>query len=122
MTLLRPLKNVGLVALLLALAAGTVRLHGLQQHLEEVQTQKMQLTVHNTTLAAQLREAAARTVRLSAALETQQQRYHHQEEQNETLRQRLRRAAVASPCAGQPVPDAVIRLQRDALAAGTLPR
>lgn len=106
------LRSFGMLFLVALLGGGWIWLNQQQGRLVQLQEKSEQLTQQNLILRSQLDTARERAERVSSALSAQHQEQQHLEEAYEQTRQQLRQAMAESPCADQPVPDAVIRLQR----------
>lgn len=116
------LKLAGILTLTVILAGGGVWLRWQQHVLENLRTQNVRLAEQGATLQRRMEQLRTQTTGLSEALNVRQTQQHRMEAQSEQTRQQLRRAVVQSPCAGQPVPADIIRLQRDALERRALSR
>lgn len=98
-----------------ALLGGVLWLRHQQQAMEHLRVQNQQLVMQGDVLQSRLLQWQSQAANLSAALNEQKKQQHTLEEMSEQNRQRLQKAVERSPCARQPVPVDIIRLQRDAL-------
>lgn len=97
------------------LLGGVLWLRHQQQTMEHLRVQNQQLVMQGDALQSRLLQWQSQAASLSAALNEQKKQQHTLEEMSEQNRQRLQKAVERSPCARQPVPVDIIRLQRDAL-------
>ena len=109
------LKRAGLLSLFFVLSVGGLWINRQQNQLIIQQENNTRLSQQVDILQAHLDEITAREARLSVALTARQKTLTELEDNHEQYRLRLRHTVAQAPCAAQPVPDAVIRLQRDAL-------
>jgi hypothetical protein len=117
------LKAGGLpVFLVITLAGGALWLHCQQQTLCVLRKQNTQLTSQNTVLETRLLQLKTQAASLASVLDEQKNQHQYLEDKSEQTRRQLRQAVAQIPCARQPVPADVIRLQQDALNARPLSR
>ena len=107
--------RAGTLSLFILLAVGWRCIQRQQAQLAVLLENNTRLSQQVDILKAHASEMKKREANLSAALTTRQQTQQRLEEKHEQQRHRLRQAVVQAPCAAQPVPNDVIRLQRDAL-------
>lgn len=110
------LRTGGLPSLILILAAGGVWLHYQHRVLTTLREQNIQLTRLNARLEARLQQLKRQAASLTGVLDEQKKQHQNLEKKNEHTRQQLHQAVARAPCATEPVPADIIRLQRDALA------
>lgn len=110
------------VFLVMVLAGGALSLHCQQQALGTLRKQNTQLLSQNTALENRLLQLKTQAASLASVLNEQKKQHQYLEDKSEQTRQQLRQAVEQIPCARQPVPADVIRLQRDALTDNTLSR
>lgn len=115
--LLGGLRVGGITAVLLG---GTLWLRHQQQTMEHLRVHNQQLVMQSEALQSRLLQWQSQAASLSAALTEQKKQQYTLEEMSEQTRQRLQKAVEHSPCARQPVPVDIIRLQRDALNRRTM--
>ncbi|MTH48116.1 DUF2570 family protein [Intestinirhabdus alba] len=113
--ILKVFKLAGVLSLLVVIAAGWQWNKLQQERLSALQEANIRLGQKLEIQQAHLNDLMARKANLEAALIARQQKQYRLEKTYEQYRQQLGQAVEQAPCAGQPVPDDVIRLQRDAL-------
>ncbi|CCG85934.1 hypothetical protein EPIR_0569 [Erwinia piriflorinigrans CFBP 5888] len=84
-----------------------------QRELAILRQQNKQLTQQGEMLKERLFQLKYQAANISAALSEQKTVQQQLEKNSEQTRRQLRQAASQSPCASQPVPDDVIRLQQN---------
>lgn len=109
------LKVMGIITLIVIVTGNILFLRYQQRELVILRKQNNQLTQQSEMLQTRLLQLKYQAVHLSTTLSEQQIRQQQLENQSEQTRRQLRQAVSQSPCAGQSVPDDVIRLQRKAL-------
>lgn len=109
------MKQAGLFSLLILLAASGLWINRQQDRLTNLQKINILQNQQLKALQLQMENIKQRESRLSTALTARQQTQQRLEENNEQHQQKLHRVLAQVPCAAQPVPDDVIRLQRNAL-------
>lgn len=77
--------------------------------------QNNQLEYQQRTLQSQLIQWHEQAEKVSETLIRQQGEHQNLEEENHVIRQELRQLLAQAPCAHEPVPNAVIQLQQNAL-------
>lgn len=107
------LKVAGMMIVLLA--GNLLWLRYQQRELNVLRTQNTQLITQSEVLQTRLLQLKVQAAGLSTTLSEQQAQQHQLEEFSEQTRRQLRQVVSLAPCADQPVPADVIRLQRDAL-------
>ncbi|WLI79091.1 hypothetical protein Q5705_07730 [Kosakonia sp. H02] len=113
MNLIAALRTAGMALLCLVISAGALKLYLQNRQLQLLLKQNMQLTTQAEHLNNRLLQIQAQAAALSTTLARQQQQQNKLEETNYAIRQRLHKALAQDYCAGQPVPDDVVRLQRE---------
>lgn len=76
--------------------------------------QNSQLEYQQRILQSQLVQWYEQSEKVSETLMHQQKEKQSLEEENHVIRQELRQILAQTPCANEPVPDAVIQLQQNA--------
>lgn len=109
------LKAMGITMLIVVALASLLWLRYQQRELGMLRKQNTQLMQQSEVLQTRLLQLKFQAVHLSTTLSEQQTLQQQLENQSEQTRRQLRQAVSLSPCAGQPVPDDVIRLQRSTL-------
>ena len=77
--------------------------------------QNSQLGYQQRRLQTQLTQWHQQAENVSETLKHQQKEQQYLEEENHVIRQELRQLMLQTPCANEPVPDAVIQLQQKAI-------
>lgn len=108
-TLLR-LGVKGGVAIIIVVTLLVIRYQ--HSHINRLSEQNSQLEYQQRSLQSQLMEWHEQTEKVSDALTRQQKEQHYLEEENHVIRQELRQLMLHTPCANEPVSDAVIGLQQ----------
>lgn len=120
MNLLAAPRTVGIILLCLVVSAGTLKIFLQKRQLQILYKQNMSLKTQTENLNIRLLKIQAQAAALSTTLTRQQQQKNKLEETHNAIRQRLRKELSQDSCAGQPVPDDVIRLQRKILRKDTM--
>lgn len=111
---LKGLKLVGIMGCLFIMATGGLCIKYQQERLVNLRQNNVRLGQQLKILQARIAEARTRAASLSAALTTRQQTQQRLEGTYEQYEKQLRRAVAQAPCASQPVPDDIIRMQHNA--------
>ncbi|MFU9004139.1 hypothetical protein [Proteus sp. TSJ240517] len=82
--------------------------------INQLSEQNSQLEYQQRTLQLQLLQWHEQAEKVSETLTHQQEEQRYLEEENHAIRQELRLLLAQTPCANEPVPDAVIQLQQNA--------
>lgn len=83
--------------------------------ISKLSAQNSQLEYQQRTLQSQLLQWHEQAEKVSETLTHQQKEQQNLEEENHVIRQKLRQLLAQAPCANELVPDAVIRLQQNAI-------
>ncbi|MEQ5226695.1 hypothetical protein ABN220_13745 [Proteus cibi] len=83
--------------------------------ISKLSDQNSQLEYQQRTLQSQLLQWHEQAQNVSETLSHQQKEQRYLEEENHAIRQELHQLVAQAPCAGELVPDAVIRLQQNAI-------
>lgn len=83
--------------------------------INQLSEQNSQLEYQQRTLQSQLVQWHEQAEKVSETLMHQQKEQQNLEEENHVIRQELRQILAQTPCANEPVPDAVIQLQQNTL-------
>lgn len=108
-----PLKGISIIMLIVLAVGNILFLRYQQRELAMLRNQNTQLTQQGEMLQARLLQLKYQAANISAALSEQKTVQQQLEKNSEQTRRQLRQAASQSPCASQPVPDDVIRLQQN---------
>lgn len=110
--------RMGVVAFLLAsLAAGGLWLRHQLHVQEELKRLNQHLSEQNSVITQRMTQLTTQVATLSAVLSEQGQHQRRLEENSDAVRKQLRSVLAKDTCASEPVPDDVIRLQRDSPAS-----
>lgn len=109
------LKRTALIVLCLAISGGGVILRMQYKSLLSKQAENERLTLIVESLQARLAKISSHLDHISTVLSKQQLQQQQLEENSEQTRQQIRKMVAKIPCANEPVPDNIIRLQRNAL-------
>jgi hypothetical protein len=117
--ILKGLKMASVLSLLSILSAVWVWVNSQQERMVALQETNIRMGQQLQILQTHIEAAHERESQLSAALTSRQQTQQQLEEAHEQYQQQLRQSVVQSPCASKPVPDDVIRLQRNTFRGDT---
>lgn len=106
-------RAMGIIMLTVFAVGNILWLRYQQRELAMLRSQNTQLTQQGEMLQARLLQLKYQATHISAALSEQKTVQQQLEKQSEKTRRQLHQAASQSPCASQPVPDDVIRLQQN---------
>ena len=115
MPLLSWLRTGGILVLLCCLISGGLWLRHQLNMQKQLQQHNQSLKEQNDAYAKRMNELATQLARLSDVLREQNLHQQHLEKESDDIRKQLRTFLAHDVCAGEPVPDNVIRLQREAL-------